>query len=88
MAPSGGRLGLGHDSSADVFDEFRKRSSYNFIKEVSRRDTSAGPKCYNCGKVNQEMVDVMRLSIDSSILLSMAILQRAVKPTLVNLELE
>ncbi|SAL96066.1 hypothetical protein [Absidia glauca] len=56
MAPNGGRLGLGHDSSADVFDEFRKRSSYNFIKEVSRRDTSAGPKCYNCGKLKENWV--------------------------------
>ncbi|KAI8332436.1 hypothetical protein BC941DRAFT_436669 [Chlamydoabsidia padenii] len=45
------RMGLGHDSApTDVFDEFRKRSSYNFIKEVGRRDIAAGPKCYNCGK--------------------------------------
>jgi hypothetical protein len=63
MAPTGGRLGLGHDSSADVFDEFRKRSSYNFIKEVSRRDTSAGPKCYNCGKVNQDNRGSLSLSL-------------------------
>ncbi|CAO3610252.1 unnamed protein product [Cunninghamella blakesleeana] len=46
-----GRIGLGHSSSAagDAFDEFRKRSSYNFIKEINRRDASGGPKCYNCG---------------------------------------
>ncbi|CAO3592705.1 unnamed protein product [Absidia cylindrospora] len=48
---SSGRMGLGLDSApTDAFDEFRKRSSYNFIKEASQRDASAGPKCYNCGK--------------------------------------
>ncbi|KAI8097391.1 uncharacterized protein BX664DRAFT_326264 [Halteromyces radiatus] len=47
---STGRMGLGHDSApVDAFDEFRKRSSYNFNRELGFRDNSAGPKCYNCG---------------------------------------
>ncbi|ORZ19487.1 hypothetical protein BCR42DRAFT_409865 [Absidia repens] len=51
VSKGSGRMGLGLNSApTDAFDEFRKRSSYNFTKEASQRDTSAGPKCYNCGK--------------------------------------
>ncbi|KAI8070927.1 hypothetical protein BC940DRAFT_294772 [Gongronella butleri] len=51
VASESRHMGLGADQAADAFDEFRKRSSYNYTKDVRQRDPVAtGPKCFHCNK--------------------------------------